>query len=163
VLTRALGLRYVASGRVVFEFVAPLIRWQVAFATQPGDAIADARAQLERAADAFRRQYQNTHETLSRTEKELQGRGPKTDTQYLQQWATWFYHARVQRPPETIAAVAIAAGVSPRLVRHGLAGVTRLLVASPRAARPRRGDAPARSDGDPRSPPGKIKTPTRSP
>ena len=105
---RAFGLTETRSYTVELNSppAPPHISWRAEFEVAEGETVADARERLmEVAAEA----WQALSETLDELQGEEQsaiGKRPKADTRYLQDWAQWFYRARVKTPPDSVASIA---------------------------------------------------------
>jgi hypothetical protein len=117
-ITRALGIQFLTSGRVVVEDVAPPVR--VVFDTRPGESSAEARTRLDQS-------YQDACMTLARATQAPRRRGPNHDPAYLHKWATWVYCVHVKRPRADRAALAREYHVNRRTIQLGIQCTMRLL------------------------------------
>lgn len=127
---RAYGMREHRTLAVVpGSSQAPNMRLAVNnFQSEFGETIAEVRGRLE----AFRAQVESAATRLLRKldkyeQASVGDRGPKGDTRYLQDWAQWFYRAKVRERPNSPGELAREFKRDPNTVRNGISEAERLL------------------------------------
>ena len=106
---------------------APPLTWSVNFKTSAGETVHEAEVRLADVVTEASEALYGVVRSLDNAASKALGRRPKSDTRYLQDWAQWFYRARVRQPPESQRSIAMGPGLDRRTIRRGIRNVERLL------------------------------------